>query len=217
MARLTADETARLRQALEVLDVHHAHFFKAQTYAELTAQPTPEDSRAWSQILISVLTGIPGRARQKGSDLYDGSDVKAANAWFAIDKVRFNGVIKAGTQSDVSDSMEFLDQTPYLFFVLWDSNPDTRNKRARIWVVRPQHDNWFRAVANKWYEQRSSRWIRSANFQLHPPVDENSDIFTNNCGDLQYPLLLDAEWNGSEYIIVHYNPDVLQSGECWPA
>ena len=57
----------------------------------------PVDLRGWSQIIVSVLTGIKGIARKKGADLEDGSDVKAANTWEAIDTPRFNGVIKAGT------------------------------------------------------------------------------------------------------------------------
>lgn len=203
-----------LETAMEVLNTHHIHFFEGQKFASLTAQPTPEDSRAWSQILISVLTGIPGLARQKGSDLEDGSDVKSANAWFSIDKVRFNGVIKAGTQSRLSGSMAYLDQTPFLFFVLWDINPFNDRERTRIWAVRPQYDILFRGVANKWYTQLSNGIIISNNFQLHPPVNSNNDIFTNQCGDLIYPLLFMAEWNERGYDVISFSPEVLKDGEC---
>ena len=55
----------RLRLAIDVLNTHHLHFFEGQEFAEMTHQPTPEDSRAWSQILISILTGIPGLDRQR--------------------------------------------------------------------------------------------------------------------------------------------------------
>lgn len=206
-----------LKDALEVLNTHHAHFFAGQRYASITAQPAPEDSRAWSQILISTLTGIQGLARQKGPDLEDGSDVKSANAWHAIDRVRFNGVIKAGTRSNLSGSMAYLDQMPFLFFVMWDYNPDNDRERARVWVVRPQQDTLFREVAQKWYLQLANGTIRSNNFQLHPPVNENSDVFTNLCGNLSYPLLLDAEWNGCEYVAISYSQDVLYSGECCEA
>lgn len=204
----------RLKKAIEVLNMHHLHFFDGQKFAEMTNQPTPEDSRAWSQILISVLTGIPGLARQKGPDLEDGSDVKSANAWFSIDKVRFNGVIKAGTHSSLSGTMAYLDQLPYLFFVLWDINPFNNRERVRIWVVRPQYDRLFRAVAEKWYSLYDDGQIKSSNFQLHPPVNMNDDIFTNRCGDLIYPLLFIAEWNGKEYNIVAFLPEVLDDGEC---
>lgn len=203
-----------LKTAMEVLNTHHIHFFEGQKFASLTAQPTPEDSRAWSQILISVLTGIPGLARQKGPDLEDGSDVKSANAWFSIDKVRFNGVIKAGTQSNLAGSIVYLDQVPHLFFVLWDHSIVSQRERVRIWVVRPQYDNLFRGVANKWYTQLSKGIIMSNNFQLHPPVNSDSDIFTNQCGNLIYPLLFRADWNGRGYDVISFSPEVLNYGEC---
>lgn len=206
--------SSNLDEALDVLNTHHAHFFEGQKYAAITAQPAPEDSRAWSQILISTLTGIRGLARQKGPDLEDGSDVKSANAWFSIDKVRFNGVIKAGTQSLLAGTMAYLDQMPFLFFVMWDHNPDTGRERARVWVVRPQQDVLFRAVAQTWYDQLANGTIRSNNFQLHPPVDDNSNVFTNMCGNLEYPLLLDAEWNGHEYVVSSYEPYTLYDGTC---
>ena len=64
---------------INLLNMHHRFFFYAKKYADLTKQPTPEDSRAWSQILVSLITGINGLGRRKGSDLSDGSDVKSAN------------------------------------------------------------------------------------------------------------------------------------------
>lgn len=206
--------TNKLKRALEILNTHHAHFFEAQEYAFSTDQPTPEDSRAWSQILISTLTGTKGLARHKGQDLIDGSDVKSANAWYSIDKVRFNGVIKAGTQSSLAGTMAYLDQMPYLFFVLWDYNPDNKMERARVWAVRPQSDSKFRKIAENWYKQLADGEIISNNFQLHPPVNENHNIFTNLCGDLEYPLLLNAEWNGKKYVDLEYNPEILESGKC---
>ena len=60
-----------------VFDAHHEAFFRAKPLADKTCHPVPCDTRSWSQILASLLTGINGKA-QKGSDLVDGSDVKAA-------------------------------------------------------------------------------------------------------------------------------------------
>ena len=204
-----------LQTVIDVLNTHHRHFFEGQKFAEMTDQPTPEDSRAWSQILISVLTGKPGLARQKGQDLADGSDVKAANAWSSIDKVRFNGVIKAGTKSNLSGSMAYLDQMPYLFFVLWDREPLVQMERVRVWIVRSQNDKLFRDMANKWYQLHSAGIIKSDNLQLHPPVNQDNNMLTNNCGNLIYPLLFKAEWNGVTYVPSYYNPDVLINGECF--
>lgn len=141
----------KIKTAIDVLNTHHLHFFEGQKFAAITDQPTPEDSRAWSQILISVL---------------------------------------------------------------WDVNPDNNRERARIWAIRPQYDDLFRAVAEEWYLQRANRQIISNNFQLHPPVNKNDDVFTNRCGDLAYPLLFMAEWNGREYDILSYSPEVLVDGEC---
>lgn len=199
---------------IDLLNMHHHFFFSAKRYADMTAQPTPEDSRAWSQILISLLTGINGLGRQKGPDLLDGSDVKAANAWDAIDIPRFNGCIKSGTQSSVSDSMASLDAMPYLFFVLWDNEPLYHQERVRVWVVRTQYDPLFRSICREWYRLRQQGIIKSPNFQLHPPINLDSDLFTNNCGNLEYPLLFAAHWNNGSYEQVYYNPDVLSSGYC---
>ena len=204
-------------RVLEALNEHHKAFFSSRVFAEETGQPAPLESRAWSQIIVSLLTGIRGLDRKKGPDFIDGSDVKAANVWGAIDTPRFNGCIKAGTMSSVSNSMKSLDEMPYLFFVLWDYEPSSETERVRIWCVRPQYDNHFRNICQKWYSLRASGEIVSDNFQLHPPRNLNSDIFTNNCGNLHYPLLFCAMWDGDEYYVDYYEPDILQNGECQPA
>lgn len=202
------------RKVLALLKLHHDAFFDAKPYADETKHPTPSDTRSWSQILISLLTGIDGLARNKGADLADGSDVKAANTWGAIDTPRFNGVIKAGTKSTKSGKMEYLDSMPSLFFVLWDIEPVGKKERCRVWVVRPMHDVLFRAVCEKWYTQLTDGTITSWNFQLHPPRGKNSDVFRNLCGNLNYPLLFTAEWFGDKYKIIHYDEKVLKEGEC---
>jgi hypothetical protein len=129
---MKADEATRIKTALNLLDQHHDSFFGAVEIARETKHPVPVDSRGWSQILVSTLTGIKGLSRQKGADLEDGSDVKAANTWEAIDTPRFNGVIKAGTKSEVSGSVRYLDVTPYIFLVLWDQK-STGVRRCRTW------------------------------------------------------------------------------------
>lgn len=204
----------QINHALELLDIHYETFYNAQPLAVETDHPVPVDTRAWSQILASVLTGIKGLKREKGADLVDGSDVKGANTWEAIDTPRFNGVIKAGTHSAHAGKLSSLDEMPYLFLVLWDNAPETNNARCRIWCVRPQYDELFREMCARWYEQRDSGEIRSNNFQLHPPRNRNSNVIRNTCGNFEYPLLFQAERINGEYQLIIYDESVLTSGEC---
>ncbi len=160
------------------------------------------------------MTGLQGRGREKGSDLIDGSDVKAANTWEAIDTPRFNGVIKAGTQAEHSGKLESLDQMPYLFFVLWDHSPSSKRARCRVWCVRPQVDKVFRRMCKTWYDKRASGEIISANFQLQPPRGKDSNEIRNECGNLLYPLLFCAEHNEDGYCVVEYCPEAMTTGRC---
>lgn len=198
---------------LRLLEVHRAAFHSGAEFAEETGQPVPSDTRAWSQILASLLTGIKGPGRRKGPDLIDGSDVKAANVWMAIDTPRFNGCIKSGRVGE-QGSLSCLDGMPRLLFVLWDNEPQTQCDRCRVWVVRPPQDKEFRAMAARWYDLRDAGKIRSNNFQLHPPRNQNSNTFRNNCGHLEYPLLLETHWMANGYEVITYAPDVLNTGEC---
>ena len=201
-------------KVLNFLKLHHDAFFDAKPYADETAHPAPSDSRSWSQILVSLITGINGVRREKGPDLADGSDVKAANTWDAIDTPRFNGVIKAGTKSSTAGKLESLDDMPFLFFVLWDSEPVNKNERCRVWVVRTQTDEVFRGMCLKWYNLKDEGKIVSNNFQLHPPRGKNTDTFRNTCGNLNYPLLFSAEWNNDKYELKHYTSEVMEDGIC---
>ena len=204
------------QEVLGALTLHRESFYAASKVAAITAHPVPSDTRAWSQILVSLLTGINGMARKKGADLCDGSDVKAANLWLAIDTPRFNGCIKSGRKGE-KGSIECLDSMPHLFFVMWDTEPRKHCDRCRVWAIRPADDPVFRAMCEKWYSQRDGGVIRSDNFQLHPPRHINSDIFRNRCGNLKYPLLFAAEWVDDRYQVVTYDPEVLENGTCQPA
>lgn len=203
-----------MNKALDLLRVHRRTFFAARDYADGTGHTVPSDTKSWSQILVSYLTGIPGLQRKKGRDLQDGSDVKAANAWDAIDVPRFNGVLPAGRKAGYND-ITALDDMPYLFFVLWDwYKGKLGSERCRVWVVRPGTDKKFRHVANSWYRARRKGAIKSDNFQLHPPIGDENDVVTNECGDLRLPLLFRADWVGGKYQIRTHNPDVLNIGRC---
>jgi hypothetical protein len=205
-----------VNDVLSFLDAHHDAFFRAKPLADKTGHPVPCDTRSWSQILISLLTGINGRKRQKGSDLVDGSDVKAACCWGAIDTPRFNGAIPAGRLSDTARKAEdvtALDNLPFLFFVLWDDDTEG-HPRCRVWCVRPREDKVFRAMCAKWYEQRTTGHIKSTNFQLHPPRFQDENVFRNKCGNLSYPLLFAAIRKERGFETIHYDPSVLENGEC---
>jgi len=201
-------------EVITLLNIHYKSFIDVKEYAEKYRHPHPCDTRAWSQIIISSLTGNKGIERKKGSDFDDGSDVKGANTWGAIDTPRFNGCLKAGTQSGISGKLESLDDMPHLFFVLWDYEPEGEKERCRIWVTRPQKDKVFRGICELWYKKREAGEIVSNNFQLHPPRHKNSNVIRNTCGNLEYPLLFSAVRNKSSFEIEHYLPEVLIKGEC---
>jgi hypothetical protein len=214
VAEVSAPTGQAVHDALELLDLHYATFKGILPYAEKYGHPHPTDTRGWSQIIVSALTGIFGLKRKKGSDLEDGSDVKAANVWGAIDTPRFNGVIKSGTKGTTAGTMASLDQMPHLFFVLWDHEPETKEERCRVWVVQTQSDPIFRKMANIWYNKKRSGEIVSDNFQLHPPRNKNSNVFRNTCGNLEYPLLFEARRHAAGFECTFYRAKVLLSGMC---
>ncbi len=207
----------QLESAIKLLNIHRQQFDDAANLARATDHPVPCDTRAWSQILVSTLTGVPGLARKKGADLSDGSDVKAANVWEAIDTPRFNGVIKSGRKGD-RGSLDSMSDMPHLYFVMWDysSTPGSapRCARCRVWVIRPTKDPVFRKMCERWYKQRDAGTIKSDNFQLHPPRNEDSNVFRNTCGNLAYPLLFSAVAREKGYNAETFAPDVLSTGIC---
>ena len=203
-----------VEETLKLLDIHYQAYREIKPYADKHKHPHPTDTRGWSQILVSALTGISGYGRKKGPDLIDGSDVKAANCWDAIDTPRFNGCIKAGTKASTADSLASLDGMPFLFFVMWDAAEISRKLRVRVWIVRTQSDMLFRQMAKKWYQKRRTGEIVSTNFQLHPPRNLDSSVFRNNCGILEYPLLLEAQLENDRFGVIIYNPAVIHNGAC---
>lgn len=204
----------RSESVLKLLQIHYDAYVKVKPYADEYKHPHPTDTRGWSQIIVSALTGITGIERKKGPDLEDGSDVKGANCWDAIDTPRFNACIKAGTKASTANSLDSLDDMPHLFFVMWDKTEHTEQKRCRIWAVRTQNDVEFRNIAKKWYEQRESGQILSDNFQLHPPRNIDTNVFRNNCGHLDYPLVLEARLDDDIFKLHFYDPEKINSGSC---
>jgi hypothetical protein len=112
-----SEQPEAVKEAIELLNKHYDDFYDMVEVARKTGHPVPMDTRGWSQILVSVLTGLSGLARKKGADLEDGSDVKAANTWEAIDTPRFNGVIKSGTKFEtVACALKATAARPRLFW-----------------------------------------------------------------------------------------------------
>jgi hypothetical protein len=210
---MKSDTPDEVDLVLSLLDQHYDSFHSVVEIARKTGHPVPVDSRGWSQIIVSALTGIGGLKRKKGADLDDGSDVKAANTWEAIDTPRFNGVIKAGTKAKTAGKLKSLDSMPFLFLVLWDIKP-TGSHRCRIWCVRPKVDKLFRKMCAAWYDARDDGKIISTNFQLHPPRGKDSNMIRNTCGNLNYPLLFCAERDENCYILKLFDADVLRQGLC---
>lgn len=207
-------DATRVQAALALLDLHYDAFHSVAPFAVETGHPVPMDTRGWSQVLVSTLTGIKGLERKKGADLDDGSDVKGANTWNAIDTPRFNGVIKAGTKAGHSDKIESLDKMPHLYFVLWDETT-RETSRCRIWVVRTKDDARFRSMCEAWYAKRAAGEIVSANFQLHPPRGLDTNTFRNTCGNLTYPLLFSAERTKTgRYQQTHLDANAIEQGAC---
>ena len=210
---MTNIRTERVDKTLSLLNRHYDAFVSVVNEARETGHPVPIDTRGWSQIIVSTLTGIRGLDRRKGPDLEDGSDVKGANTWEAIDTPRFNNVIKAGTHAQHSDSLQYLDYTPFLFFVLWDIS-EIGKYRCRIWVARPKVDPKFRNMCQRWYSARRHGRIRSTNFQLHPPRGKDTNVIRNTYGNLSYPLFLRADRGRNEYAIQAFDASAMKSGLC---
>jgi len=201
-------------KALTLLDQHFDSFSAVEPFATEAGHPVPVDTRGWSQLIVSTLCGIKGLKRKKGADLDDGSDVKGANTWKAIDTPRFNNVIKAGTKAIASDKIESLDGMPHIYLVLWDHTV-RKTARCRIWVIRPQKDQVFRSICILWYKKRANREITSSNFQLHPPRGQDTNIVRNTCGNLEYPLYFCAERKlTGKFELIHFNQEVRIVGTC---
>ena len=136
---------------IELLNIHKEAFDKSLKFAKATGQPTPQDTAKWSQIFISLLCDVKGLDRKKGADLADGSDVKGACVWDAIDTPRFNGVVPAGRiLKKYNNSADIYNK---IFFVMWDYNLE-KKERCRVWAVNLKKDKVFNKMVDKWYKQR---------------------------------------------------------------
>lgn len=154
-------------------------------WATLTGQGAGLDSGYIAQHLVSLITGKRGIGfRGKGLDLEDNSEVKSACVVDGVDVPRWNHNLNEVIKID-----KWLG-SPNIYYVLFDYLPPERTLvRVRIWTVSPATDQAYRKVLKRWQDKRR----QSNNFQLHPPVNKLNNVATNLCGNLDLPLIFNAE------------------------
>lgn len=154
-------------------------------WSKITGQSPQLDSGYIAQHLISLLTGKRGSGwRGKGLDLDDGSEVKCASNVDGIDVPRWNHNLRG-----IRDVDKWL-ASPNIYYVLFDTRPKSSLVRVRIWMITPALDSSYETVLRSWATLPNRK---SYNFQLHPPVGKDSNIATNECGNLELPLMFLAE------------------------
>ncbi len=174
-------------------------------WAAITGQSSQLDSGYIAQHLISLLTGKRGSGwRGKGLDLEDGSEVKSASNVDGVDVPRWNHNLSSPGKVD-----EWL-AAPAIYYVLFDAvDRDASRVRVRIWMITPVIDDAYKTVLQRWRD----RSRKSDNFQLHPPVGKDSNLATNECGNLELPLMFHAEENKRGQMVVKLL-QVAEAGIC---
>ncbi len=189
MANPTPSETEQenlSRQAEELLEELFLDYRRImKKWAEKTGQGAQLDSGYIAQHLVSLLTGKRGCGwRGKGLDLEDGSEVKSACIVDGVDVPRWNHNFAS------AEKIRQWLAAPAIYYVLFDyAPPELSRVRVRVWMVIPSSDKAYRTVLKRWRDV--SR--KSDNFQLHPPVNKDNNLTTNECGDLELPLIFHAE------------------------
>lgn len=211
-ATIPYDEDTRKALAKSFIEnVVFAQYRQLTGWQNVTQQTSQIDSGYLGQHLVSLVTGIPGRgrgSRGKGHDLVDGSEIKDASTLGGVDKPRWNHA----NFRDPNKIQAYL-QNPFIYFVLFDTPAKTEPfpLRIRVWRVAPKTDKAFAGVVTRWAAKQSS-----GNFQLHPPCwDIDSSIATNECGNLELPLVFRAvqrEIEGVDFMDIEtWNPKAGKS------
>ena len=173
-------------------------------WQHITGQSAQIDSGYLGQHLVSLVSGKAGLgrgSRGKGADLRDGSEVKIASTLGGVDKPRWNN--KLSTPEAVATYLK----NPAIYFGLFDTVDKGQDfpVRVRVWIVEPAKDEVFCNVVMTWAGKRTS-----GNFQLHPPCWSNSDVATNQSGNVVLPLAFRAiqlDIEGVDYLEVeHWDP-----------
>ena len=72
-------------------------------------------------------------------------------------------------------------------------------------------------MAERWYNDKALGIIRSNNFQLHPPRNQDSNVIRNSYGNLEYPLLFSATHQPDTGYRIDVLADSIESlGPCTP-
>ena len=173
-------------------------------WQHITGQSAQIDSGYLGQHLVSLVSGLPGRgrgSRGKGADLVDGSEIKIASTLGGVDKPRWNNKL------DTPEAVATYLKNPAIYFGLFDTlgKGEDFPVRVRVWIVEPPEDAVFRNTVRTWAAKRTS-----GNFQLHPPCWSDSDVATNQSGNVVLPLAFRArqlDIQGVDYLEVeHWDP-----------
>lgn len=170
-------------------------------WSQITGQSPQLDSGYIAQHLISLLTGKRGSGwRGKGLDLDDGSEVKCASSVDGIDIPRWNHSFRSFQNID-----KWLT-APNIYYVLFDIKPNSSLVRVRIWMITPSSDSSYETVLRAWAALPGRK---SDNFQLHPPVSKDSNVATNECGNLELPLMFLPEEDADKVVVKFFQESGL--------
>lgn len=183
---------------------------KLGKWGTITAQSTQIDTGYIAQHLVSLRTQIPGQGmRGKGDDLFDGSEVKAANFLDSLDKKGATAPRWNFTAVTPKIMEKFLTYNPmYLLSVDLDGNYKIR---IRIWTVNvDKHDvlkeRYILWMNTKGYKKFANNKNESVNFQLFPPrmfKNETCARHGNNRANGYPAIEIDLENNDSSKLIFY--------------
>ena len=111
------------RDVLAVLNEHYRSFHAAKPFADRTGHTVPSDTKSFSEGLVSLLTGLPGRRRRKSYDLADGirrqgREPLGRDRHAVVQRLRSRRA--HDERIPQTNDVTALDDIPFLFFVLWD-------------------------------------------------------------------------------------------------
>ncbi|AKM82912.1 hypothetical protein A2422_02990 [Candidatus Woesebacteria bacterium RIFOXYC1_FULL_31_51] len=157
---------------------------KLAYWRDLTKQPSQIDTGYISQYLLSLITSIyGGLMRGKGTDLDDGSEIKAANFLDSLDKKGATAP-RWNLSSNNLKTMESFLSFPALYLVSMDLNPAGKF-RTRVWKLDPNKHILFRKRYLEWMEKLGKVKLGDPgrpgiNFQLFPPHNKTDESFARH-------------------------------------